>query len=638
MGQIERMVSAVCVAAASASTSVAVAPSICPSNSPAAAVAPSLPAAAQPQVPVPFPPPLPMPFPRMRFRDALNDYGSDKPDIRFGLEIADVSHVFRQFAMSSASLLVSPDSGAAASPSDPLLAACLEADPGCFSPDAAADAAEAARTAHLRARDVAPCVKALVIRGLSFPGSPSTLKVGAGKGKGAAGKSDASSPASAAAASTFPGEATSSSRLNKKALEALLKTEAQLAGCKGLLPVWLPSPSSPSSPPSSSPSPSSAGAAEGGTEGTLWKAPAAFASFADPSVQRGLTEALLSPSRPSASAPASASAAAGEQTLVCFVSGEWESSCLSLGRVRSALIRLFLEGKIAIPGIHDNAFARRHNMASVGGSAADAGAGDNGAAGAGAGAVRPRFHWVVDFPLFEVRTSAAPHSSTSDRPSSSSHPAAAPTAASEDPTSKAFALPLVQATHHPFTAPHPDDLATLQEIVHATVSPSAPSIPSSPSSGPALEVLPAAPGQAPARRLTRQQLERLAQVRALHYDLVSNGLEVGGGSIRLHQAPMQEAVFRLLNVGNNQFQHLLEALRLGAPPHGGFAAGLDRLVAILGAKGEFAPPLRLREVIAFPKTLTGSDLLLGSPAPATAAQLAEYGIDVVVPVAGAVAV
>jgi aspartyl-tRNA synthetase len=126
--------------------------------------------------------------------------------------------------------------------------------------------------------------------------------------------------------------------------------------------------------------------------------------------------------------------------------------------------------------------------------------------------------------------------------------------------------------------------------------------------------------------LTLSELSRLAQLRALHYDLVANGLEVGGGSIRAHQAGLQRSVFDILQVPHSKFQHLLEALSLGCPPHGGFAAGLDRLVAIFASKT--GTPLKLKDVIAFPKTLTGNDPLLGSPNPATQKQLDEYHINV----------
>ncbi|TFY65114.1 hypothetical protein EVJ58_g2186 [Rhodofomes roseus] len=113
-------------------------------------------------------------------------------------------------------------------------------------------------------------------------------------------------------------------------------------------------------------------------------------------------------------------------------------------------------------------------------------------------------------------------------------------------------------------------------------------------------------------------------VRGQHYDLVLNGVEIGGGSVRIHDAAMQEYVFKeILELDRQEkasFNHLLHALRCGAPPHGGFAFGFDRLMAIL-CKTE-----SIRDVIAFPKTGTGTDLLFKSPAKVRKAAMAEYGI------------
>ncbi len=112
--------------------------------------------------------------------------------------------------------------------------------------------------------------------------------------------------------------------------------------------------------------------------------------------------------------------------------------------------------------------------------------------------------------------------------------------------------------------------------------------------------------------------------RARAYDLVLNGVELGGGSIRIHRPDLQRRVFEVLGLSPEaaeaQFGHLLRAFRYGAPPHGGIALGWDRVVALLAGKEA------IREVIAFPKTQSGADLLTGAPARVRPEQLRELGL------------
>ena len=134
--------------------------------------------------------------------------------------------------------------------------------------------------------------------------------------------------------------------------------------------------------------------------------------------------------------------------------------------------------------------------------------------------------------------------------------------------------------HHPFTMPHPDDLERLE---------------SDPLS-----------------------------VRSQAYDLVLNGWELGSGSVRIHRSDVQQRIFSLLGIdaerAQARFGFLLDAFRHGAPPHAGFAFGIDRLVAILAGEEN------IREVIAFPKTQSGVDPLTGAPGPLEPKQLAELGL------------
>jgi aspartyl-tRNA synthetase len=158
------------------------------------------------------------------------------------------------------------------------------------------------------------------------------------------------------------------------------------------------------------------------------------------------------------------------------------------------------------------------------------------------------FLWVLDFPLFERDAETG----------------------------------RLNATHHPFTSPHPDDLQYLESD--------------------------------PAR------------VRAVAYDVVLNGTELGGGSIRIHDPAVQERVFRLLGIDEAtarlRFGFLLEGLRSGAPPHGGIAFGFDRIAMLLAGASS------LRDVIAFPKTTAARALFEGAPSAVPAADLDELHIRV----------
>ena len=121
--------------------------------------------------------------------------------------------------------------------------------------------------------------------------------------------------------------------------------------------------------------------------------------------------------------------------------------------------------------------------------------------------------------------------------------------------------------------------------------------------------------------------EHPGEALAWAYDMVCNGNEIGGGSIRIHRAELQQRVFEVLGISRedaeDKFGFLLEAFKYGPPPHGGIAYGWDRICMLLAGASS------IRDVIAFPKTGAGFDPLTGAPTPITAAQRKEAGIDFV---------
>jgi aspartyl-tRNA synthetase len=146
------------------------------------------------------------------------------------------------------------------------------------------------------------------------------------------------------------------------------------------------------------------------------------------------------------------------------------------------------------------------------------------------------------------------------------------------------------AAHHPFTSPHEEDMPKLETGVESLNDPQS----------------------------------ELSAVRALAYDVVLNGTELGSGSIRIHRQDVQRRIFRALGMTEEEararFGFFLEALEYGTPPHGGIALGLDRIVMILASAES------LREVIPFPKTARAVDLMVDAPTPVGEKQLRELGI------------
>ena len=155
------------------------------------------------------------------------------------------------------------------------------------------------------------------------------------------------------------------------------------------------------------------------------------------------------------------------------------------------------------------------------------------------------------------------------------------------------------AMHHPFTRPKAEDMALL------------------------VDATPSSRGLEAAERGEAPRL-RLSELRAEAYDVVLNGVEIGGGSMRIYEPELQEKMFEALGISpearQSQFGHLLRALRLGAPPHGGIAFGLDRLVMLICGEQS------IREVMAFPKNNRSMDLMTSSPAEVDPKQLRDLGI------------
>jgi aspartyl-tRNA synthetase len=146
--------------------------------------------------------------------------------------------------------------------------------------------------------------------------------------------------------------------------------------------------------------------------------------------------------------------------------------------------------------------------------------------------------------------------------------------------------------HHPFTSLHEEDMAKLEANIDSVHDPKSP----------------------------------LGEIRALAYDVVLNGTELGSGSIRIHRQDIQKKIFQALGMGDEEararFGFFLEALEFGTPPHGGIALGLDRIVMILAGADS------LREVIPFPKTARAVDLMMDAPTPVSDTQLRDLGIQI----------
>ena len=297
----------------------------------------------------------------------------------------------------------------------------------------------------------------------------------------------------------------------------------------------------------------------------------------------------------------SAALGATDGDLIVLAAGYGSASCCVLGDARGLLAEVMRRVGLPVtphdgaPPLRESEPASPASRAFFSGAVAEAFAKKSVSASSALSAVRDEhgaadahrvdLFWVTDFPLFEL---AATHGDPSD----------VNTALPQ--------LPLLQSVHHPFTAPRPSDEAALKQCLNH------------------LEELRS--GGSGATSLSTI-VPVLLTLRGAHYDLVANGVELGGGSARIFDAVMQRAVLQsLLRVSPsamNGFAPLLMALGSGAPPHAGMALGLDRLVAILAGP---TAATSVRDVIAFPKSASGRDALTGAPAEIDAGSLAELGL------------
>lgn len=162
---------------------------------------------------------------------------------------------------------------------------------------------------------------------------------------------------------------------------------------------------------------------------------------------------------------------------------------------------------------------------------------------------------------------------------------------------------LLDSTHHPFTAPHNDDLTLLSGN---TIDPEE------------------TQGTHHNNNNNSNNLKRLLKVRSQAYDLVLNGQEIGGGSIRIHDSKLQKQILsNILKIDYTHLIHLLNALESGCPPHGGIALGIDRIISIICGTNS------IKDVIAFPKTFDGKDLLSKAPCQISDDEMQLYNLSII---------